>query len=220
MPFTGPQLQARDVAALAAAHWHDADLVKIIATLIAESYLFLGAYHDNLGPDGKITSRDCGIGQVNVPASAIGSAEELKLRVDAAYNLERCWALWSSPMTRAGKMDKRRFEPWVAFSSGWATFGEAWVWHQQDGKPTGPWVKTGRAIHQAIRGVANYHFFIKQDLDLLHAQNLAQQYADQFKVKGVLRVNSADGVYWEYPKAPSSPPADGIGPRPVGNQGL
>lgn len=196
------------------------NLVKRVGTDLGESQLFVGAWHDNLvaGQSGwEVVRRDCGGEQIDILAKYIDTPTEFALRTVsldpeiyipvAKNNIKVGWGLFQ----------ERKFDPWVAYKSGWATFPEWWVWHQDaDGNPIGPWIATGRYVQQAIRAVANFHYFIKKDYTSTQALALAMKRQIYFKVHGLLAFNETNGVYWaKWPDKPSDPPADGIGPRPV-----
>lgn len=104
----GKQLQPRDIAAgLYGVGFRDAlvlsDGVKVC---LAESQGYTRAYNDNLDASGKVTSRDVGLMQINIPASGIGTAQEEDL-YDSLSNFKAAWKLWFH----------RQFEPWVAYTS-------------------------------------------------------------------------------------------------------
>ena len=225
----------RDFAAAASKHWGGIGLVKATATALGESHLYLGAWHDNLSNGGEVTSRDCGVFQINVPVrdgqpgtQDPPNAEEAALRTPStdpvvwkpvlANSIEAALKLYNQPWSRDGKPGIRQWQPWYAYTEGWATFPEWWVWHVTPEPPH--WFYTGRYIQKALVGVANFHFLIAKDTNAPGALALARQYASLFKVKGTLAVDPAKGVYWEaVPPKPTAPPADGIGPRPKPNDG-
>lgn len=229
MPYTGKFLMARDVVALVAPHFPNSK-VKALATCLGESSLCVGAWHDNLNTAGEVVSRDCGLMQISIPARLIGTTTEFGLRTPslepdeylevAKANILAAYKLYTQPWIRNGKQDIRRWQPWVAYTTGWAMFGEPWVWKQTDGEPTGPWVETGRFLHKAIRGVANWHLLIAKDMNADEAFQEAVRLADVYGAKGTLLYNDKSFVYWTFPKAPVAPPADGVGPRPERNEGL
>jgi hypothetical protein len=105
-----PVIQPMDIAAIAyAAGWHDPqDIVMAVSVALAESQGYAGSYNDNVGPDGIISSRDCGLWQINIPTSLIGTAEETRLRTDLGYNAARAFLLWQA----------RGWQPWAAYNSG------------------------------------------------------------------------------------------------------
>lgn len=223
MPYAGQQLQPRDCASLVNLHWPQ-NKTKALATLLAESQGYIEAYHLNFDTDGvTLLSEDCGIMQVNVRAADVGGARATQLLTDPVYNVGEARKLYDAPWIRDGVTDKRRFEPWVSYTSGWATFPEFWVWHQEAGVPVGPWVPTGRYIQKAIAGVANWHSLIEQDMTPEEALVFAQGRADVFGVKVKPTFAYKNGlpiVTFIAPKRPTNPPADGIGPRPVENSGI
>lgn len=225
MPLAGKKLMPREIAELGAAHWADLELVKQVATTLGESLGYVGAYHDNDTPP---TSRDLGLMQINVPARIIGTPAEALLRTESKLavewkpvgvkNIEAAFHLYDEPGPNDGK---RLWQPWVAYTTGWATFPAWWVWHQDAGsKPVGPWMPTGRYVHHAIVGVANYRLLIARDLKEVGALKLARDYADQFSVGGTDLMLSNGVVRWvKVPPKPTSPPKDGVGPRPRPNTG-
>lgn len=146
----GTQIQPRELAKFAYAHgWRDLNLVRMIAVTLAESQGYTHARNDNLDDAGGIISRDCGVNQINIPASKIGTEEETKL-YDLDYNYQRARSLFES----------RGFQPWVAWNTGIAMRTDWWVWSKSKEK----WVPTGRYVHRAVRGVANH--FAKDHFDL------------------------------------------------------
>ena len=228
--YAGKTLMAREVVALIAPHWPNSK-VKAVATSLAESKESLGAWHDNYDSDGNLSSRDCGLYQINIPARHIGTSTEDDLRTEsmdadvymrvAKNNVLAAYKLYTTAWMRDGKKDVRRWQPWVAYTSGWAMFPEAWVWHQEDGNPVGPWVPTGRYLHQAIRGVANWHLLIAKDMNSDEALAEAKRLADYWGIKdGALKYNDKSYVYWQYPAKPLNPPEDGVGKRPSTNDGF
>lgn len=228
LPYAGKQLQPRDAVALVASHWPNSK-VKATATMIAESQLWVGAWHDNFAQDGTLLSRDCGLYQINISGSKVGTAEEDSLRYTGTDpptvaavsrgNVDRAYKLWTAPWTRDGKSDYRRWQAWVAYTTGWAMFREAWVWSQIDDGVPGPWVATGRYLHKAVRAVANWYLLIKQDMNADQALAEARRLAMYWGAKGELRYSARLAVYWVYPVKPTAPPSDGLGPRPVVNNG-
>jgi hypothetical protein len=222
----------RELAAEAAVHWRGDELVKAVATMLGESLGFVGAWHDNLEADGKtVTSRDCGVMQISIPAHDIGTSIERALRTASEspevnldpkvylpilhYNLVRGRALYDQPWS--GKAGIRLWQPWNAYTDGWATFPGWWVWAQPS---LDHWAPTGRYIHRAIVGVANYHLLIAEDMNQDQARTYAQAAAKRFGVLGVLG-SLPRGVYWcSIPPCPTVPPTDKVGPRPVPNEGV
>ena len=231
----GRQLMPREVVAEILWHWTDLHYqAKALATALAESRGYLGAYHDNLDADGNVTSRDCGVFQINIPADKIGSPLEDSLRTEShdpdvwlpvlRNNAASARALFDEPWNRNGLKQRRLFEAWVAYTTGWATFPEWWVWHQDaDGNPVGPWIETGRYAQQAIVGLANVHLVMLGDRGPDSSVTLAQQLQTYFGVKGeigIIRKGGMDIVGWaQVPPKPSAPPKDGVGPRPEPNSG-
>lgn len=173
------------------------------------------------------TSRDCGLYQINIPASQIDTTVEDSLRTvstdPADYtpvwetNTRHALSLYNQPWTNR---TLRRWQPWVAYTTGWATFPNWWVWHQDaDKNPVGPWLPTGRYIQRAIAGQMNYHVVIAKDWTATVALSYAHRYAAHFGVADTLYVNTQGIVAWHIPPKPSAPPTDGVGPRPVPNDG-
>lgn len=104
-----PVLNPREIAELAfAAGWHDLhDLSMAVAVSFAECDGYVHSYNDNLDDTGKVTSRDVGAWQINIPASAIGTAREDHL-YDPASNAVAAYAMWVA----------RGWKPWSSFTSG------------------------------------------------------------------------------------------------------
>lgn len=229
MPVAGKQLLPRELAQLGRPHWHDLELVKMVATTLAESLGFVGAYHDNGDPP---ASRDCGLMQINVPARLIGSDAELELRTEATTandiarvaraNVLAGYHLYEQPWVRQPQdgADIRRWQPWVAYTTGWATFPSSWVWHQVEGKPVGPWLPTGRYLHQAIVGVANFHLVLAKDKELPVALAMARAAAEHFHLDAEMYATARQRVTFRVGAKPPGPPADGLGPRPEPNNGI
>src|SRR5207245_595460 len=90
---------------------------------------------------------------------------------------------YSAPWERDGHKDIRRWQAWAAYTSGWATFPYAWVWHHDaDGNGIGPWVKTGRYIFQAIAGQMN-NLIVNEKLWTPEvALTYASKYASRFGI--------------------------------------
>lgn len=217
---------ARDVAAYADKHWNDG-ILKATAVALAESHGSLGAWHDNVSDSGEILSRDCGLYQINIPAFFVGQPQELSLRTEskvldeysevAKYNTLRAYQLYSSPFTRDGIKTIRKWQPWVAYTSGWAMFPEWWVWAQPN---LDHWAPTGRYLQLAIRGVANYKLLhLKKSPE--ECLSWAKSQADKYQVTGTLSYDPKKFIWWSsIPPKPSLPPSDGVGPRPVKNNGV
>ena len=225
-PYAGKRLKPREVADRASHRWTGVNLVKATATFLGESGGSVGAWHDNEGADGKLLSRDCGLAQINIPASKVGTEYEAKLRTDSldpavyepviAENLRRARELYDTPWIRGGKKDKRRWQPWYAYTQGWATFPEWWIWARP---ALDSWKPTGRYIQKAVLGIANFRLLIAKAVTPERALEIAQGYADIFKIEGELGIRPS-GIAWVHiPAKPSAPPPDGIGPRPTPNDG-
>lgn len=228
MPLAGKQLMPRDVAFEAHKYWRNFELTKAVATSLAESQAYIGAYHDNTDDSGNVTSRDCGVYQINIPASEIGTDAEFTLRTEstdsAVYepvfvaNVKRAFELYSSPWENGRD---RLWQPWVAYTEGWAMFPEWWIWKQDaNGNPTGPWVPTGRYLHRAIAGQMNLHIVYYKDWTASEALVHADTYCERWGIKNTLYVNKNGILVWNVPEKPASPPADGVGPRPLPNDGI
>lgn len=236
MPLAGKQVMARDHAKKARVYWQNYELTKAIATALAESNLFLGAYHDNLDSDGNVLSRDCGIYEFNIPARDIGSDREFSLRTEShdPMEYEPVWdtsvalakEYYDSRWNRDGKIDIRRWQAWAGYTSGWATFPYAWIWHQVDGEPVGPWVPVGRYIFRAIAGQMNNLIVNEKIWTPENGLFYAKRYAEHFGIQDgsfPLIVTDRLGnkiISWAYTDTPLKRPADGIGPRPVPNDGV
>src|SRR3982751_130996 len=202
----------------------------MVATTLGESAGYIGAWHDNEDDSGNVTSRDCGGMQVNIAARFIGTSVESALRTESLdpveymkvleHNIDAGFDLYSQPWKRDGKDDIRRWQPWVAYTTGWATFPHAWVWHQEDGNPVGPWMPTGRYIYRAIAGQMNRHILITKDWTPNRALRYAEEYADFFGIKDATPMLSSGVVSFKFNPKPASPPSDGVGPRPVVNNGV
>jgi len=105
----GKQIPAKEIAALCWARgWKDSiDLVTIVAVCLSESQGYQRAYNDNIDKvTGEVKSRDCGIFQINIPASQIGTEEEEQLYADLEYNVDRAYRLF----------ERRGFQPWYAWT--------------------------------------------------------------------------------------------------------
>lgn len=102
----GKQLQPRDIAELCFNQgWKGAvELNEAVMVCLSESQGYDHAVNDNT-LEGVVTSRDCGIFQINIPASKIGSEEETRL-YDPAYNVKRAWLLYQD----------RGWQPWYGFT--------------------------------------------------------------------------------------------------------
>lgn len=224
--IAGKVLMPRDIAAECHRHWQNYELTKAVAVSLAESTGALGAYHDNFNDAQKLASRDCGLFQINILASQIGTAREDELRTESLVesvwrpvltaNVDSAKRLYDQPWS--GR-ERRLWQPWVAYTTGWAMFAEWWVWHQDaDGNPVGPWLRTGRYVQRAIAGQMNYHLVTLKDWTAEQALYYGARYQRRFGVEGVLYVEG--GVLkWRVPAKPTSPPADGVGPRPTTNDG-
>lgn len=226
----GHSLMPREIADIGRDHWKDYELTKMVATTLGESAGYIGAYHDNLDGAGDVASRDCGLMQDNIVARLIGTDTEMSLRTTstdrdeylpvARSNIDWGFGLYSAAWKRDGKTDIRRWQPWVAYTTGWATFPEWWVWQQKDGQPVGPWVPTGRYIQRAIAGQMNRHIIIVRDWEPSDGLHYAKMYAQHFGVTQGEPVISNGLVAWKVPPKPTADPADGVGPRPKLNNGV
>ena len=181
--FLGKTLMAREWAEIVKDHWPN-QMIKAVGVILAESHGRIGAYNDNLR-DSVIVSRDCGGYQINIPARMIGSDYEKSLRTEsldpavymtvARNNVNAMYSLWATKgVFRNGKLDYRRWQPSVAYTSGWVPFPRLYAWHHdKEGNPVGPWVVSGRYLHNAIRGVANWHLVISKDQGMTSQEALA-----------------------------------------------
>lgn len=198
--------------------WRNYELTVALAVALGESKNSLGAWHDNAG-DLSALSRDCGLYQINIPARMVGTPAESRLRTDskdpAVYepvwdnNIDAAVALW----------ERRGWQPWYAYK--WAVFPHSWVWHRTDGVPTGPWVPTGRYLFKAIAGQMNNKIINEKDWTSEQGYAYAKSYAHHFGIADGSRpkfvpeyLTGKQIISWEYPSAPSAPPADGSGPYP------
>jgi hypothetical protein len=92
----GKQWQPRQIAEFGTAAGFDSaeNLFMVIAVCLAESQGYDHAYNDNLDPvTHQVKSRDCGMMQVNIPASAIGTNVENDL-YDPTANFVRAYAIY------------------------------------------------------------------------------------------------------------------------------
>lgn len=225
--YAGKALMPRTIAEACLPHWKNYELTKAIAVCLGESAGYIGAYHDNLDGNGDLKSRDCGLFQINIPAVRVGTYVEEALRtdsfdeenwkpvlennVDAAVRLYN--AEWQAFRTRL-------WQPWYAYTTGWATFPEFWVWKQTNGVPTGPWVATGRYVHRAIAGQMNNHIINLKDWTPERALYYSARYTEKFGIhEGELGVKQGILQWVKIPPKPTEPPANGVGPRPVPNDG-
>lgn len=228
--FAGKTIMARDYAREARRYWQNYDLTKAIAKAGAESHFQLGSWNDN--PNGF---RDCGVDQISIPPSQIGTDEEFKLRTESkdpavwkpvlTYSVERAWQLYNTPWQRDGQPAIRRWQPWVAYTSGWAMFPYAWVWHHEEDENgdlhgIGPWVPTGRYLFKAIAGQMNNLIVNEKLWTPEKALLYAGKYAAHFGVNdGSKPLLSGGIVIWQYPPKPTSTPS-GDGIYPVKNNGV
>lgn len=239
MGYGGKTLMGRDVIAHGVAEFFPNRKAEAEAVIEAESHRSVAAWHDNIDEHGVWTSRDLGLGQISAPARLCSpdpykpSAAELKLRTfdkdPAVYlpvvrrNIEAMRGLYAGPWVFGdGKHEPRQWQPWVAYTSGWALYPEAWCWHHDavSGKPFGPWVATGRYLHKAIRAVANWHLLVEKDMGSNEALHEAERLADVYGItRGVLSYDKAKWVYWTFPLAPPEPPANPADAYPKRNDG-
>lgn len=196
MPYGGDKLAPEEIARLLyyEGGFRDHDLIEMTATVLAESQGYTKAYNDNTDPKGKVLSRDVGLGQINIRTREIGTKKEYDLQ-DPVKNVKAIRALFD---TRETLTKRRRFNPWYAYTLGWATFPEWFVFRSKEAAKARnlprEWVPTGRYIHEAIVGVANF-------------------YASEYKIPNFHVQLPPE------PKAPKKRPADDVGPRPVKNKG-
>jgi len=233
--YAGKTILPREIAEEAYNYWRNYELTKAVAVALGESGGSLGAWHDNYKADGvTLSSRDCGLYQINIPADDVGTQVEKDLRSESLdpyeyipvkqANAYRAWGMYNRAWMRDGKQDIRRWQAWVAYTTGWATFPEFWVWKHVDGVPEGPWVPTGRFIHRAICAQMNFHLIILKDWDESQALFYGKRYANHFDVSGKLYIKRPKTgpavVAFEIPDKPVNPPTNGVGPRPVPNDGV
>lgn len=104
----GLQWQPRDLGDLFYRHgWKDvARLTEALQVCFAESAGYDRAFNDNLDEHGKVSSRDVGLMQINIPAHAIGTSAETDL-YDAEKNANAAWVLYS----------RRGWQPWASWNS-------------------------------------------------------------------------------------------------------
>jgi hypothetical protein len=217
--FLGHTLMAREICMYVDRHWPN-QRVKGVATVLSESKGRMGAYNLNKNSAGEVVSKDCGPWQDNITAALIGSETESKLMTESndpkviadvmSYSTQWAYNLWiTRNVFRDGKLDYRRWGPWVGYTSGWATYEQLYAWHHDvDGKPVGPWVETARNLHKAIRGVANWLWMTKQALTRGGALEWAQKQATFWGVPEscVWKFDEKKGVYFIPGKPPTEPP--------------
>ncbi len=218
MPLAGHQLLPREIAEFGHAHgWtNEIELTKMVATCLGESQGFIGANHLNGDPP---SSEDCGLMQISIMARDIGGPVEKGLMTTSKDR--EIWVPVVNENIRRGRnlYEARKWQPWYAYTLGWATFPSWWVWHQENLKPIGPWMRTGRYIHRALVGVANFHVRIAKDKSLAEGVVLAETLASHFRVEGTLGTSSGYVNWTHVPPEPIHPPPDGVGPRPIPNTG-
>jgi hypothetical protein len=225
MPLSGRCLMPREIAELGATYWGGVGLTKWVSTCLGESNGYVGAFHDNRSSSGTVTSRDCGLAQISIPARLVGTADEDNLRTDsldpltwkpvAQGNAAEAHELYNQPWVRNGKRGIREWQPWVAYTTGWATFPEWWVWSPSHEE----WLPTGRYVQRAIPGVANYHLVTAKDRDRGQALHFAKQHQHTFKIAGQLGIVEGIVAWTSVPHKPTVPPPGGFGKRPVPNDG-
>jgi hypothetical protein len=232
MPYDGHRYRPREAAALIAKKWQNVDeRHKGLATMLGESQCFVGATHENYGNDAELDSVDLGLLQISIEAEKLdlfkdklwtASLDPEIYEPVAATNVGWARAMYDAP----GPIDgKRRWGPWVAYISGWATHPEWWVWkHVRDPQsgelvPVGPWIGTGRFIQAAIVGWANWHLLIAKTKNANGAVASAYNAQVRWKVKGELGLSAGKVAWLQHPPRPEEPPANGVGPRPVPNNG-
>jgi len=142
-----PRLSGEKIAKLCYDHgWKDPlELVTVVAIVLSESAGFVHAHCDNLDDQGRVTSRDCGLFQINVPF-AVPDDPPVKAEVRSGSKVGRA-AKWGSQFEleenfRAARSlyERRGFQPWHGFTGGIA-LGEGY---------------RGRYVQRAVRGVANF----------------------------------------------------------------
>jgi hypothetical protein len=154
--LAGKQLQPSEIAALCYKHgWRDKNLIIAVAVCLSESDGYIEAYNSNLDDEGNVLSKDIGLFQINIPASKVGSSYEKRL-FDPENNLRAARDLF----------DRRGFQPWYGYTKGVATNPDWYYWSEK----RLVWAPSGRRIHKAIRGVANFwalEFGIESPKDVL-----------------------------------------------------
>ena len=218
--FLGKQLMAREFCIYVEPHWPN-QRVKAVATGMGESHLRVGAYNDNYDHNGVKVSRDCGVFEDNINDNLIGTDIERKLRTESLfkedwepvvkYNVRWFYGLWATKnVIRDGKLDYRRWNPSVAYTSGWVTNPMLYAWHHDiQGNPVGPWVVTGRYLHMAIRGVANYDHIIMNRTDATQALAWANYQASEWGIPETWckwAYSKEKGVYFVPGPKPTQPP--------------
>jgi hypothetical protein len=221
--FLGKTIMAREICAYISPHWPN-QRIKAVATTLAESHGRLGSYNDNYDDKGARISRDCGLFQNNIVARLVGTPTEASLRTESLdkavwepvvkSNVRWAYSLWSTKSVfRDDKLDYRRWQPWVAYTSGWATFNLLYAWHRdREGNPVGPWVPTGRYLPNAIRGVANWHLLTAKDMDKDEALEFARH--QSYNVWGISETDcrwaydSLRAVYYVPGPKPVQPPTE------------
>lgn len=185
------------------------------------------------------TSRDCGLGEINILGKYIGTSVEASLRTEsndptiylpvAQHNLD-CWAdLYTEPWVFPdGKHEPRQWQASVAYRSGWALWPDAWVASRVT---PGTWVQSGRFLPKAIRATANW-WILERGMDPYDALALAERLASTYKIPTSTTywldvdpvfpvtdpVSKHKLVFWHYPPKPTEPPpADA--PYPTWNDG-
>lgn len=235
--FKGKQIMYRDMARALADAWArkkkpltDITLCRLTADGGGESKGFVGALNDNKNTAGEVWQRDCGFMQIGIDAKYIGTEVEARLRTESKdlavywpvveHGADAACNLFFSPWVRDGKATIRKHHPWYADRSGWATWNQWWVWAR-------PWLDhwhtTGRYIQQACAGVANY-YLVGLESTQAEALQIAKSLQAHFEIEGTLGMQKDSTgrmiVKWTViPPKPKSPPADGVGPRPVTNDG-
>jgi len=231
MPYDGHRYRPREAAALIAKQWQNVDeRHKGLATMLGESQCFVGATHPNVGDDGELDSVDLGLLQISISADKLDLFRD-KLWTDslepevyepvAATNVGWARAMYDQPGPLGGR---RLWGPWVAYTTGWATHPEWWVWRHArnsagDLEPVGPWLPTGRFIHASIVGWANWHLLIAGTKSQNGALASAYNAQVRWKVDGELGLSAGKVAWLSHPPRPAEPPADGVGPRPKPNNG-
>lgn len=232
--FLGKSLMAREICDFANPHWPN-QRIKATATALAESHGRVGAYNYNVDEWNNIISEDCGLFQINIPNPDMDHSLEDMLRTESKdpliwtpvvkYNVKYAYSKWATKGTwRDGKLDYNRWRPWVAYTSGWATYPRLYAWHHDaDRNPVGPWVKSGRYLHNAIRGVANWHLLMAQDMNSVEALEFAKHQASYFGITEAecnWRYSTSNAVYYVAGPAPTEPPtADTNFGYPIKNDG-
>lgn len=120
-----------------------------------------GTVEDHPPESEVISSRDVGLWEINLPASAIGTPREAGL-YDPDANAQAARNLF----------ENRGWDPWVGYTSGVALNPSWWKWSET----RQAWVSPGRRLHKAIKGVAN---FMALEFEIVSEKNM---FVDFYKI--------------------------------------